>query len=131
VSDWLGVVQVVLTVVAVFFAWKALGEARATTLIAREAQIAANREWELGRLERVRGLVGELERLHRWGDDTRKREQTQDELATLMPSLGSHRRLPKTMALAHWNPKLENAENLLDEARLEVDAAIDKRLQAS
>ena len=130
-SDWLGVVQVVLTVVAVFFAWKALREARATTLIAREAQIAANRERELGRLERVRGLVGELERQHRWGGDTRRREQTQDELATLMPSLGSHRRLPKTMAVAHWDSKFENAEGLLDEARLEVDAAIDERLRAS
>jgi len=60
----------------------------------------ARQQRELLRFERVRGLVGELERQHRWGSDTRRREQAQDDLATLLPSLGSYRRLPKTMALA-------------------------------
>jgi hypothetical protein len=32
------------------------------------------------------------------------------------------------MALSRWDTKLENAEELLDEARLEVDAATEKRL---
>jgi hypothetical protein len=37
--------------------------------------------------------------------------------------------LPKTTTLAHWNPSLEGAEDLLDAARLEVDAAIEERLR--
>jgi hypothetical protein len=115
--------------ITVFFAWRALVATGKTLGVARETLEDARREREILRLERVRVMVGELERLHRWGGDTRRREQTQDELATLLPSLGSYRRLPKTMALAHWNSKLENAEDLLDEARLEVDAAIEKRLR--
>jgi hypothetical protein len=78
-------------------------------------------------LSAFRGLVGALERQHRWGSNTRQREQTQDELVALLPSLSS-RELPRTMALSRWDTKLENAEELLDEARLEVDAATEKRL---
>jgi hypothetical protein len=85
------------------------------------------RERDLNRLEHVRGVVGELERLHRWGGDTARRERTQEDLGTLLPSLGSHHTLPKTTTLAHWNPSLEGAGDLLDAARLEVDAAIEER----
>jgi hypothetical protein len=48
-------------------------------------------------------------------------------LGTLLPSLGSHHTLPKTTPLAHWNSSLEGGEDLLDAARLEVDAAIEER----
>ena len=37
---------------------------------------------------------------------------------------------PQGDGASYWNPKLENAENVLDEPRLEVDAAITARLVA-
>jgi hypothetical protein len=121
--------QIALTLVTVFLAWRALVAAKETIRLARESNVESRRERTLYRLERVRGLVGDLERQHRWGSDTRRLEQTQDELAALLPSLGSYQRLPKTMALSRWNT-LHNADDLLDEARLEVDAEIEGQLKA-
>jgi hypothetical protein len=128
--DWLVLAQAVLTVVTIFLAWRALVAARETVVLARESNEEAKRERTLYRLERVRVIVGELERLQRFGGDTARRERTFEELGTLLPSLGAHKLLPKTTTLAHWSPKLEGAEELLDAARLEVDAAIEKRLKA-
>jgi hypothetical protein len=135
VNDWQQLVATIAAAVGalaalatVFLAWRALVAGGDTLAIARDTLNEAKQERDLHRLERVREAVGELERLNRFGGDTARRERVQDRLAALLPSLGGHRQLPKTMALAHWNPNLQGAEDLLDDARLEVDAAIKKRL---
>jgi hypothetical protein len=122
VSDWLALAQILLGLVTVFIAWRALVAAQKTIAIAREAESEARRERDIHRLERVRGVVGELERLQRFGGDRARKERTQEELGTLLPSLGSEKRLPKTTTLAHWEASLVGAEDLLDAGRLEVDA---------
>jgi hypothetical protein len=121
-SDWLGISQAILTLaatiltaLATYFAWQAV-------TVASQARREAADEKRLARLESLRAILGELERLKRFGGDTRKLEDAQDRLGTLLPSAGGHRKLPATTG--HWHPRLENAEELLDAALAELDAAI-------
>jgi hypothetical protein len=74
-NEWLGLVQAILTpaataltALATYFAWQAVG-------VAREARQQADDEKRLARLETLRAAVGELERLKRFGGDTRKLER--------------------------------------------------------
>jgi hypothetical protein len=116
-SDWLGVLQVAGTVTATFFAWRAV-------VVASKSHREAAREKRLARLERVRAVVGEMERLQRFGGPTDEKERVQEQLTTLLPSLGGVESLPGIAKAAHWHSTLEGAEDVLEEARLEADRAI-------
>lgn len=72
----------------------------------------------------MRLVLGELERLKRFGGDTRKLEAAQEQLNLLVRSLGGEKTLPYTMRAAHWDPKFEDADFVLDEAQTELDQAI-------
>jgi hypothetical protein len=78
----------------------------------------------------MRAVVGELERLHRFGDSLSTnagqslKEHQKERLVTLLRAFrpGS---LPSTEVVAHWNPSYEGADDVLEAARLELDKAID------
>jgi hypothetical protein len=93
-NEWFGFVQALATVVAVYFAWRSV-------IIARDTRREAAQEKRRARLERIRGAVGELERLKRWGGNSKELEIQKEQLSTLVPSVGA---LPATTALAHWHP---------------------------
>jgi hypothetical protein len=116
-NDWLGLVQAAATVLAVLFAWR-------TTVLALDARREAKHEQQLARLEQMRGVVGELERLHRFRGAPPLKEHQKERLEIL---LRSFRRgtLPSTEAVAHWQPLYRYAEDVLEAARLELDQAID------
>jgi hypothetical protein len=101
----------------VFFAYK-------TVSVARDTLREARREQRLARLERMRTLVGEIERLHRWQAVPEEMERSKDRLAMLLRSAGGHERLPETAKLAHWAPSFDGAEDVMESARLELDRAI-------
>lgn len=84
----------------------------------------------MARLERMRALVGQMERFQRFGGPTDERERVQEDLAMLLRSLGTPDELPNTWAVAHWDTGLIGAEQVLDSAQLEADHAITECLGA-
>ena len=119
VGDWIGLVQIVLTLVVVYFAYR-------TVLIASETLRAAKREQRLARLERMRTVVGDIERLRRWGGTPPEKERKKEQLTTLLGSTRAASSLPETSKLAHWHPSFEGADDVMETARLELNAAIDE-----
>jgi hypothetical protein len=114
------VVQAVATLGALYFAWKALEVARAT-------RGDAMREKARARIEQMRAIVGEIERLSRWGGTLKEKELQKERLSTLLRSFRQGT-FPSTEVVAHWNPKYEGAEDQLEDARAELDKAIDAAL---
>ena len=124
VGEWVfGLVQTGLTLVVIFLAWR-------TVSVASETLREARREQRLARLERARAVVGEIERLNRWGGIAPEKELNKERLATLVRSSGGPKRLPETAKLASWHPSFKGAEELMEAARLELDEAIDESFDA-
>ena len=80
-SEWFGFVQAVATVAALYFAWRALETTRATLGDARREKVRA-------RIEQMRAIVGEIERLSRWGGTLKEKELQKERLGTALGLMG-------------------------------------------
>lgn len=120
-SDWLALAQILLGLVTVFIAWRALVAAQKSRSLEKPRVRHGASGISIG-LSVCEGWLANSNACNVSVATEREKSERRRELGTLLPSLGSEKRLPKTTTLAHWEASLVGAEDLLDAARLEVDA---------
>ena len=122
-SDWLGVFQAALTAVSVIFAWLAIR-------VALETKHDADSEKRRARLLELRTILGEIYRLYEYGAPMPQRDKEKERLAAELRTVGGAKKFPKAAKIVDFAMPMgmltDDGVKMLDEARTEVDEAIDK-----